>query len=52
MEGISTKDEETKHELRVCLKLMVVTAKPAQTEELRVADRELGVFRMGGEVKV
>lgn len=32
---------------------MVVTAEPAQTEELRVMDGELGVGRLlGGEVEV
>lgn len=42
---ISTKDELTSQELRLSRKIILLTAKPAQKEELRVGDGELRVRR-------
>lgn len=41
--GIFTKDEVAGHELGLRLKVMVVTAEHAQTEELAVGNGEPGV---------
>lgn len=46
-EEITTKDELTGHELRLSLKIMIVTAEISQREELGIGDGELGVGMVG-----
>lgn len=52
-EEISTNDEVASHELKLSLRVMVITTEVVQMEKLGVGVGELGVGRMGGgEVKV
>lgn len=53
VEGISSKDEVTGHMLGMSFKVMFITAEIAQTEELGVGNREIGVGRVEeGEVLI
>lgn len=47
-ERISTMDAVASHELRLSLKIVLIIAVPARTEDLGVGDGDVGIGRVGG----